>query len=346
MLFAAIALVVLLTAIAVVLGLRQVRRVRIARELQVGPQGIAESRFVRIGGVDQWVQIRGEDRSNPVLFVLHGGPGSPYAVFTPLIRSWEKHYTVVQWDRRGCGMTRPRSGADAGTFAQLVDEAAEMATWVRDYLGKDKLILMAGSMGTMIGVPLAQKRPDLFEAFVCTDMYADMRTNEAAGYAQAVRRLREAGNTKAVAKLEAIGADPSHWDLRAWQVKMDLTMKSDLVTPNAVAKLLFPLAFASPLYRLRDAVSLLAGFMSVQKQMYAEYSTYDAYKFGTRFEIPFYLLQGESDILTITSLAQEYYERVDAPSKEIALIPDASHFAAFTQPEAFLAALRKTSKAA
>jgi pimeloyl-ACP methyl ester carboxylesterase len=343
MLFVLIALAALLIAVAVVAGLRQIRRARIARELRVGPRGIAETHFVRIGGVDQWVQIRGEDRSNPVLFVLHGGPGSPYAVFTPLIRSWEKHYTVVQWDRRGCGMTRSRSGPQAGTFAQLVEDAVEVATWVREYLGKDKLILLAGSMGTMIGVPLAQRRPDLFEAFVCTDMYADMHANEAIGYAQTMRRLREAGNTKALARLEAIGADPSTWDLKAWLVKMDLTMKTDPVTPNAVAKLLFPLAFASPLYRLRDAFALLAGFMSVQKQMYAEYSAYDAYKFGTRFEIPFYLLQGESDILTITSLAEEYYERVDAPNKEIALIPGASHFAAFTQPEAFLTALRKAT---
>jgi pimeloyl-ACP methyl ester carboxylesterase len=129
--------------------------------------------------------------------------------------------------------------------------------------------------------------------------------------------------------------------LKAWLTKMDITMKTDPVTPSAVAKLLFPLAFASPLYRPRDAVTMLAGFMSVQKQMYAEYSQYDAYQQGTTYEIPFYLLQGQNDVLTITELAQEYYSRVEAPSKAIELIPNASHFAAFTQPEAFLAAMRK-----
>lgn len=321
--------------------MRQARRNRISRDLAVGPTGIAESRYVRIGGIDQWLQIRGEDKDNPVLFVLHGGPGSPYAVFTPLIRSWEKHYTVVQWDRRGCGMTRRRSGNDAGTFAQLVDDAVEAAEWIRDYLRKDKLILMAGSMGTMVGVPLAIKRPDLFEALVCTDMYADMHENEKVGYDKALQRA----TLKQRTKLEAIGNDPATWDLKAWQIKMDIAMKTDPVTPNAVAKLLFPLAFASPLYRLRDAFSLLAGFMSVQKQMYAEYSTYNADKYGTRFEIPFYLLQGASDVLTITELAHEYFERVQAPSKAVELIPGASHFAAFTQPEAFLKALRKQTVA-
>jgi len=337
MMIAVIAAVVVALGASGVLVARQARRNRIARHLKVGPNGIVESRYVRIGGIDQWIQIRGENPENPVLFVLHGGPGSPYAVFTPLIRSWEKYYTVVQWDRRGCGRTRSRSGSDAGTFEQLVHDAAEAAEWVKRRLDKDKLILMAGSMGTIVGVPLAQRRPDLFEAFVCTDMYADMHTNEKVGYDKALARASKSQRQR----LERIGGDPSRWNLRAWQTKMDIAMKTDPVTPNAVLKLLFPLAFASPLYRLRDALSLLAGFMSVQKQMYPEYSRYSAYDYGTAFKIPFCLLQGESDVLTITELAQEYYERVEAPSKAIELIPNASHFAAFTQPDAFLRALRK-----
>jgi pimeloyl-ACP methyl ester carboxylesterase len=202
MTIALIAIAAVAALVGIVLTARQRRRNRIADDLAVGPDGIAEARYVRIGGIDQWVQIRGEDRTNPVLFVLHGGPGSPYAVFTPLIRGWEKHYTVVQWDRRGCGRTR-RSTKDAGTFEQLVGDAVECAEWIREYLGQDKLFLLAGSMGTMVGVPLAQRRPDLFEAFICTDMYADMRTNERVGYEMALQRA----NPKQRKRLESIGGD-------------------------------------------------------------------------------------------------------------------------------------------
>ena len=41
----------------------------------VTPNGVERLQKVRIGGIDQWVSIRGADRRNPVLFVLHGGPG-------------------------------------------------------------------------------------------------------------------------------------------------------------------------------------------------------------------------------------------------------------------------------
>ena len=66
---------------------------------------------------------------------------------------------------------------------------------------------------------------------------------------------------------------------------------------------------------------------------------YDARRLGPRFEIPFFLFQGESDVVTLTTLAQDYFADVEAPAKALALIADAGHFAAFTRPERFLTEL-------
>jgi pimeloyl-ACP methyl ester carboxylesterase len=73
--------------------------------------------------------------------------------------------------------------------------------------------------------------------------------------------------------------------------------------------------------------------------MFSELMAYDAWRLGPRFEVPFFLFQGESDVVTLTTLAEEYFEEVEAPTKGLALIKDAGHFAAFTQPERFLAEL-------
>jgi hypothetical protein len=73
------------------LAFRNARQRRVAKALVIdSPSGIVEQRFVRIGGIEQWIQIRGEDRENPVLLVLHGGPGWPNAVFTLPLRPWEQ----------------------------------------------------------------------------------------------------------------------------------------------------------------------------------------------------------------------------------------------------------------
>jgi pimeloyl-ACP methyl ester carboxylesterase len=326
------------------LAYREVRQRRVAKALEIDtPNGIVEERFVPIGGIDQWIQIRGEDRGNPVLLVLHGGPGWPNAVFTLPLRPWEKDFTVVQWDHRGAGKTLGRNGkAGSGemTFDRRVADAIEVCEFLRDHLGKDKVILVGESMGTLTGTPLAMRRPDLFHAYVVTDLYVDMVRNEALKYELTLDRLRAAGNTKAVDAMERIGADPTRWDLRAWNTSMGWTFKTNLPTPNPDRRLLFPLVLSSPLYTLRDIYTLLMGFQWSTAQMFDEFKAYDARRLGTRFEVPFFLFQGESDVVTVTSLATEYFEEVEAPAKETALIEDAGHFAAFTQPDRFLTELR------
>ena len=115
-----------LVAAPVVGGLawRKARQRRVARALEITtPNGIVEQRFVPIGGIDQWIQIRGEDRDNPVLLVLHGGPGWPNAVFTLPLRPWERHFTVVQWDHRGAGKTLGRNGK-AGSGEMTFDRGS------------------------------------------------------------------------------------------------------------------------------------------------------------------------------------------------------------------------------
>jgi pimeloyl-ACP methyl ester carboxylesterase len=325
------------------LAYRKSRQRQVAQALVIDtPNGIVEERFVRVGGIEQWIQIRGEDRDNPVLLVLHGGPGWPNAVFTLPLRPWEQHFTVVQWDHRGAGKTLGRNGkAGSGemTFGRRVADAVELIEFLRNYLRKDKVILLAESMGTLTGIPLVKQLPDLFYALVATDLYVDIARNEARKYQMTLDRLRAAGNTKAVAALERIGADPTAWDLGAWNTNMAWAFKTNLPIPNLDRKLLFPLALSSPIYSLRDLYHLFLGFQWSTTQMYDELMTYDARRLGTRFDVPFFLFQGEGDVITLTELATEYFAEIEAPKKDLALIKDAGHFAAFTQPDQFLTEL-------
>jgi pimeloyl-ACP methyl ester carboxylesterase len=322
---------------------RTARQRRVAKALEIDtPNGIVEQRFIKVGGIDQWIQLRGEDRDNPVLLVLHGGPGWPNAVFTLPLRPWERYFTVVQWDHRGAGKTLGRNGKTGSgemTFDRRVADAVELIEFLREHLGKEKVVVLAESMGTLTGLPLAKRRPDLVAALVVTDLYVNMAANEARKYQLTLERLQTAGNAKGVAALEEIGADPARWDLAAWNTNMAWAFKTNLPTPNPDRRLLFPLALSSPLYTLRDLSSLFVGFQWSTAQMFQELLAYDAWRLGTRFEVPFFLFQGESDVVTLTTLAEEYFEEVEAPTKGLVLIPDAGHFAAFTQPERFLVEL-------
>jgi proline iminopeptidase len=73
----------------------------------VTPNGVERLEKVRIGGIDQWVSIRGTDRRNPVVLHIHGGPGY---ISIPMSwwfsRGWEEYFTIVQWDQRAAGKSR------------------------------------------------------------------------------------------------------------------------------------------------------------------------------------------------------------------------------------------------
>jgi pimeloyl-ACP methyl ester carboxylesterase len=340
----ATALLLLLVLAAGSAGLRRYRQgILRNRAVLSGPHAVTESRFVTIGGVEQWLQIRGADRDNPVLLVVHGGPGSPYSIFTPVLRDWEEHFTVVHWDRRGAGRTLSRSGTPAPAdlrFERLVDDGIEVAEFLRRHLRKDKVVLMTGSMGTLVGIPMAKRRPDLFSAYVGTDFYVNMVENDALGHAGTLERVRAAGNTKAVVALEGIGGDPRRWSVKDWGVRMQWSMGTD-PAPKSGFKMLFSLLLTKPDYSLRDVRSWLKGFGATRDAMFDQFMQWDARTLGTDFEIPFFLFQGGSDVVTLTRPAVEYFAEVCAPDKALVLIEGASHFCAFTHPAPFLTALRR-----
>jgi hypothetical protein len=101
-------------------------RERNARQYAIDSvKGVDEATYVRLGGIDQWVTIRGEDRQNPVLLFVHGGPGdvtNPWSF--ALFAAWEKRFTVVQWDQRGAGRTLRGTGPSIES-AMILDRMAQ-----------------------------------------------------------------------------------------------------------------------------------------------------------------------------------------------------------------------------
>src|SRR5258708_4007652 len=131
-------------------------RTRNARDYAVTtPNGIDEANYVKIGGLEQWITIRGEDRKNPVLLFLHGGPGDAtnpwgYAGF----RNWLKHFTVVQSDQRGAGRTFRRNGAAARatiTVERMAQDGVELAELLAKRLRKAKIVLLGHPSRSILG---------------------------------------------------------------------------------------------------------------------------------------------------------------------------------------------------
>lgn len=338
-----IILLVLVLALAAlvagILGYRQIKRVRNAALMRITtPNGIDEQGFVRIGGLDQWISIRGDDRDNPVVLELHGGPGASTLIFGARTRAWERHFTLVRWDMRGAGKTFGRSGADGQgemSFAQLYQDALEVTRHVRARLGVDRIILVGNSFGSVFGLRLARQHPELYCAYVGTDQNISDAGRDSSTYQALLARLRTAGKHRDVATVEGMGPDRRSWNTHQWAAFAKLTATSDPFTFDTMKTVVIRSLWFSPRHSLRDMRHYLGG-MTFSEKLGPQTTLFDDWADGTSFAVPFFIFQGDRDAVTPPAAAKRFFDDVQAPVKDFALIRDASHFASFRHPEQFL----------
>lgn len=301
------------------------------------PRGIDEAQYVPIGGIDQFISIRGEDRNNPVILFLHGGPGdatNPWGYLA--FRSWLEYFTVVQWDQRGAGRTLHKSGPDIAptiTVERMTQDGIELAEYLRKSLQKDKLILVGHSWGSVLGLSIAKSRPDLFYAYVGTGQVADETRNYTVAYADLLKKARALRNQIALEELRAIGPPP-YSDFRGWSVQRkwsNLFEHADLFICGV-----FGAALSAPGYTLADINDWIAGQDSSAQQLFPQTTKQDSKALGGQFALPVFVIQGAEDFTTPTSLARTLVASIRAPHKEFVTIPDGGHFAVFMRSDEFL----------
>ncbi|MFF4364342.1 alpha/beta fold hydrolase [Streptomyces sp. NPDC001604] len=300
--------------------------------------GIDEQSYVTIGGLDHWLSIRGEDRANPVVVELHGGPGSSNSILAGLSRDWERHVTLVRWDMRGTGKTLRRSGAGSQgdlTFDQLVRDAVDVVEHVRERLGVRRVVLMGCSFGSAIAMRIARSRPDLVAAYVGADQKIFDGGRDTSDYYATLDRLERAGKKKELVTVREMGPDQRAWSAEQFSNFSRFASASDPHTFAAMKSVVMKSLWYSPLHSLREIITFFKSFM-VSAPVLPSTAFLDDWADGTRFEIPFFVVQGACDLVNTPARARTFFDDVQAPVKEITLIEDTGHFAVYKRPEIFL----------
>ncbi|ALL15393.1 proline iminopeptidase [Caulobacter henricii] len=288
-----------------------------------------EESFVRIGGIEQWVTIKGSCRDNPVVLVLHGGPGNPISPFADaLYGPWEKDVTLVQWDQRGAGKTFGRNPDNAPlTIEGMAQDGIEVATYLTAHLGQKKVVLVVGSWSSVLGVHMAKARPELFQAYIGTGQLVRNPDNQIASYQKVMALARAAGDTATVTTLEALGPPP--WiNPRAFGTLRRATRVYEAKTAKPAPKAWW--APAAPY--ATDAAQ--ADYEAGEEFSFIQFvgmkgdgmlSHVDLPALGPAFAIPMHFVQGSEDLVTTPEVARAYYDSITAPRKTWRLVTDAGH---------------------
>jgi len=295
---------------------------------------IDEAGYVPIGGIEQWVQIRGDDRDNPVLLWLNGGPGYSTVPDTSAYRQWERSFTVVMWDQRGEGKTFERSGTSVAptmTIGQMAMDGIELAEHLCRRLHKKKIILLGHSWGSILGIHMIRMRPDLFAAYVGAGQIVNLERDAEAAYPLLLERAKALQQTTALQQLEAVGPppypdSPKKWVWIRWANELD---------PQP------PGLWATLQGRKPPPASFQKGAYFSQGVMWNSILQDDLPALGLDFKVPMFFIQGAGDELTVTALTHQYFDQIHAPQKKFIVLPHVGHLAIFTARGAFLEQLVK-----
>ena len=296
---------------------------------------VEEASFLRIGGIEQWVTIRGSDARKPILLLLHGGPGDVQSPYVTTYAPYERDFVLVQWDQRGSGETFARNGAAGVGLERLIAAGIDLAEQLRRRFDGQKLILFGHSWGSLLATRMAQQRPELFGAYVGTGQVSAWADTVRFQFVFLKSRYQERGEVKALEALQAIRKpDPNNWkEYFGWS--------------RPIRQFLSP-SDARWLSEMREVAAAngvtAARLEAIDGGMRASGAALgfaDPAALPARFAMPCYVIQGRYDLFSPTALVEARFASISAPTKRLFVIESAGHFALATHQAEVIAALNE-----
>jgi pimeloyl-ACP methyl ester carboxylesterase len=317
--------------LVVILGLLVTPILSKSQSVQIDEKG-----FVQINGIEQWITIKG-DRSKPVILFLHGGPGSPLTPYADAMFSgWEKDFVLVQWDQRGAGKTYGRTAPAELTpvfiksnplkVEEMIKDGIKVAEYLVKHLGKQKIILFGSSWGSVLGIQLAEARPDLFYAYIGHSQLLYPANDLKLAWQKAYQQVKKAADQKSLAVLDALGMPPYDTARQYGQFFRVLKKYEQLNStpaPEHWMKISAEYDNEKDNQHRYDGDDYSFVYFEGDKKLGIEPMSRPVS--GLNFKIPIYILQGATDIMTPAEISRPYFDQVTAPKKEFVLLPTAAH---------------------
>lgn len=345
-LFTFIALVILLTLTIIIGKIINTQKYKIRSETSV-----QKSTFVPIGGIEQYLQIRGQDRANPVILVLHGGPGSNMAYYS---YGWqaalEQTYTIVHWDQRGCGNTYYRNqAAEKPTLDLLLSDLDELVDYIRSDFNQEKIILMGHSWGTFLGAIYSGEHPEKTAAYLSVSQMLDFRKSEQVSAQEAIRLADFTGRAQDAQKINEMLENIlvcQKFGLPEATVFLKLRQLKEKYLPPQYSGRMGSLRLFSPYMTFSD-LKWMVSFKRLIETNSALYSALlsegqvSLYDRTLKYKIPVIMVAGNLDWTTPYSMTADYCNAVSAPAKELITIENTGHIPFADRPEEFSEAVLK-----
>ncbi|SIN80421.1 alpha/beta fold hydrolase [Halodesulfovibrio marinisediminis] len=294
-----------------------------------------------LGGAEQWISIQSEDTSNPILLILHGGPGFAMMPLFHISNSeLENYFIVVNWDQRGAGMSYSSNiPKETMTLSQLLSDAHELTGYLRIRFNRKKIFILGHSFGTILGTFLIRDYPEDYYAYGGIGQVVNVIENEQLSYDFALEQAYKDSNRKAIDELNNIGR-PNEAGEYSDDSGYDITMKwvgyygGELYGKRDSEEIERTILNSKMYENIRDDV--IKGW-SFSQELFNDNAiwSFDFRLSVNHVDVPMYFFTGRHDYDTPCTLVKQYYNTLSAPIKEIIWFENSSHFPFYEEPQKF-----------
>jgi pimeloyl-ACP methyl ester carboxylesterase len=282
------------------------------------PGSIASLEKINLNGSEQWITIRGEDTSKPVLLHLGmGGPGGGGFATRSLFEPLEKDFVVVSWDEPGTGKSYNAVPISTLTPQRFIEDAHALTLCLRERFHQDKIYVYGVSWTSILGVWLVQQYPELYYAYIGNGQMVNTTENDILGYELAINYLTKKGDFQTVEELRRNGPPPytGKYMVGKYVAYMDVLNEYMGALPFTVVVPIIP--FLAPEYGYVDKINHTRGLMESFEVVYPQLADLDFTTQAPKLNVPVYLFAGRNDVNAMSSIVENYYNILEAPNKEL-----------------------------
>lgn len=305
---------------------------------QVVTGSVAELVTLPVGGHKQSMLLRGHDQNAPVLLFLEGGPGgTAIGAMRASGHRLEEDFVLAVWDQRGTGKSLSAlEPTETLTVEQMISDTLEVTDYLRERFGQERIYLVGSSWGSTLGVLATQRAPEKYHAFIGTGQMVDQQETDRRMYAETLAWARRTGNEDFAGRLQENGPPP-YEDMLAYPDALstnpeyrDFPHGEDYNPASA-----YPASLFAPEYTLIEQVRAMGGIIDTFSVLYPQLQDINFRRDVPRLAVPVFIVLGEYESPGRSDLAVEWFEQLEAPTKELVVFPHSGHTPHLDEPSRF-----------
>lgn len=298
-----------------------------------------------LNGYEQKILIEGKSRTLPVVITLHGGPGTPIPFSVGcrgLFPEFTDNFIMVYWDQLGCGINNCIID-DAFSIDDFVKMAEDLIKEIKKRFVDNKILIFSTSWGSILSAKLLERNPNAVDGviasgqiiknvFLCEEVMNELDKSKIS------RKKMDKIRTVTVDNYSGKDLQLISTSLRKYTNAYQNKIGAKAPMGSIIKGLL-----TSPDYKFKDFKAIMVNGYMKNNSLWKEILRIDLSEILGGVEIPYLLLQGDTDIVASTQTAKSLVSNCNNPNLRIQVISNTGHMPGVEMMEALMRVLKETA---